>query len=279
MVRKSSRVPKKRILDGNEEAPLKRQRKKLETQLPEEEFSDPAVLGEPANEHCEKEASELVHDNQCLNRFCEKERLKSNKITGHFQDEKKTLPLTARQRALKISKEGGDPEANCTSFSDASQPVSSKRQKEYLTDAEQAIKKEEAARRRKQQIEKNAKEIQAVAIQKILGQESSRKKREEKQQKQRQEIEKEKQAAAMAPAVNSIRWVMGPSGNMVSFSRDVELPKIFSGPCSYPREREKCAGPSCNNVYRYRDSKTRLPLCSLQCYKAVQGLPSTGPAF
>ena len=39
---------------------------------------------------------------------------------------------------------------------------------------------------------------------------------------------------------------------------------------SYPPAREKCAGPSCNNAYKYRDSKTRLPLCSLQCYKAVQ---------
>ncbi|KAL8253918.1 hypothetical protein R6Q59_032139 [Mikania micrantha] len=37
----------------------------------------------------------------------------------------------------------------------------------------------------------------------------------------------------------------------------------------YPPSREKCAGPSCINVYKYRDSKSKLPLCSLQCYKAV----------
>uniref|UniRef100_A0A453M7V5 HIT-type domain-containing protein n=2 Tax=Aegilops tauschii TaxID=37682 RepID=A0A453M7V5_AEGTS len=40
---------------------------------------------------------------------------------------------------------------------------------------------------------------------------------------------------------------------------------------SYPPPREKCAGPSCPNPYKYRDSKTKLPLCSLECYKAVQG--------
>jgi hypothetical protein len=40
--------------------------------------------------------------------------------------------------------------------------------------------------------------------------------------------------------------------------------------CSYPPPREKCAGPSCTNPYKYRDSKSKLPLCSLQCYKAIQ---------
>jgi hypothetical protein len=40
--------------------------------------------------------------------------------------------------------------------------------------------------------------------------------------------------------------------------------------CSYPPPREKCAGPSCTNPYKYRDSKSKLPLCSLQCYKAME---------
>lgn len=38
---------------------------------------------------------------------------------------------------------------------------------------------------------------------------------------------------------------------------------------SYPPPREKCAGPSCMNPYKYRDSKSKLPLCSLQCYRAL----------
>lgn len=45
---------------------------------------------------------------------------------------------------------------------------------------------------------------------------------------------------------------------------------------SYPLPREKCAGPSCTNAYKYRDSKTNLPLCSLRCYRAVQKIPQTG---
>lgn len=38
---------------------------------------------------------------------------------------------------------------------------------------------------------------------------------------------------------------------------------------SYPPPREKCAGPNCTNAYKYRDSKSKLPLCSLGCYKAI----------
>lgn len=45
---------------------------------------------------------------------------------------------------------------------------------------------------------------------------------------------------------------------------------VFGGTCSYPPPRENCAGPSCTNPYKYRDSKSKVPLCSLQCYKAIQ---------
>lgn len=38
---------------------------------------------------------------------------------------------------------------------------------------------------------------------------------------------------------------------------------------SYPPPREKCAAPNCTNSYKYRDSKSKLPLCSLHCYRAI----------
>lgn len=37
----------------------------------------------------------------------------------------------------------------------------------------------------------------------------------------------------------------------------------------YPPAREKCAAPACSNSYKYRDSKSNVPLCSLQCYRVV----------
>lgn len=120
----------------------------------------------------------------------------------------------------------------------------------------------------------------------------------------------EKAANALVVASNTIRWVTSPSGTVVTFPNDMGLPSIFdSKPCryiiiilqvqtklnalfdvcfkslillyiyflfwvfgmfSYPPPRENCAGPSCTNPYKYRDSKWKLPLCSLQCYKAVR---------
>uniref|UniRef100_A0A0D3A807 INO80 complex subunit B-like conserved region domain-containing protein n=1 Tax=Brassica oleracea var. oleracea TaxID=109376 RepID=A0A0D3A807_BRAOL len=52
--------------------------------------------------------------------------------------------------------------------------------KENLSEMEQQLKKAEAAQRRKVQILKAARESEAEAIRKILGQDSSRKKREDK---------------------------------------------------------------------------------------------------
>lgn len=276
-VRKSSRVPKKRILDGDdiELEPKRRRRKKNEMESADDQcWAEEGEGNSVAGELEVASASEFPPRRK--RQFKKKDELHTPELDG-----KKDIPLTARQRALKSSKEGGDSEsrASVIEFPEGITPLLHKKQKENLTEAEQAIKKEEAARKRRQQLEKNVKEIQAVAIQKILGQDSTRKKREEKLQKQRQEIEQEKHAAAMMPAFNSIRWVMGPSGNVVSFSQDLELPSIFSGPCSYPKERERCAAPACNNVYKYRDSKTLLPLCSLPCYKAVKNLPSMASAF
>ncbi|XXG79103.1 hypothetical protein AAC387_Pa09g0249 [Persea americana] len=97
--------------------------------------------------------------------------------------------------------------------------------------------------------------FQKEAIRKILGQDSSWKKREVKLQKRRDELAQEKAA------------------------NDADLGSIFDDwkPRSYP-PREKCAGPTCTNPYKYRDSKSNLPLCSLQCYRAVNLIPQRGPA-
>ncbi|KAM2612874.1 hypothetical protein TB2_032790 [Malus domestica] len=120
------------------------------------------------------------------------------------------------------------------------------------------------------QVEKATRESEAEAIRKILGQDSSRKKREDKIKKWQEDMAQERAANAFILPPDSVRWVMGPSGSVVTFPNEMGLPAIFdSKPCSYPLPREKCAGPYCTNPYRYRDSQSKLPLCSLQCYKAI----------
>ncbi|KAF6170946.1 hypothetical protein GIB67_014763 [Kingdonia uniflora] len=110
----------------------------------------------------------------------------------------------------------------------------------------------------------------AEAIRKILGQDSSRKKREDKNKKRQEELAQERAANATTLAPDTVRWISRATGNVLIFPKDAPLPNIFDPkPCSYPPPREKCSGPSCTNAYKYRDSKSNLPLCSLRCYKAI----------
>lgn len=204
---------------------------------------------------------ELASDNEL-----EAENKKQKAVT-ELSASVKSEPLTTRRRALQSWMDGN---SNSTiEFPDGLPAASSRSKKEKLSDAEMLAKKAEAAQRRKMQVEKATKESEAEAIRKILGLDTEKKK-EERKQKEREE--KEKAARAQELARSSIRWVMGPTGTVVTFPEEVGLPSIFnSKPCSYPPPREKCAGPSCTNAYRYRDSKLKLPLCSLECYKAVRG--------
>ncbi|CAN1195050.1 hypothetical protein LINPERPRIM_LOCUS17775 [Linum perenne] len=157
-------------------------------------------------------------------------------------------------------------------FPDGLPDASSKKAKGKVSNMDQQLKKAEAAQKRKVQAEKLAKEAEAEAIRRILGQDSGRKKKEDKIKKQRDDVAQEKAIKGNAIGANTVRWVIGPAGTTVTFSDDIGLPRIFnSTPCSYPPPREKCAGPNCTNSYKYRDSKLKLPLCSLHCYKAIQG--------
>lgn len=183
----------------------------------------------------------------------------------------KESSITTRRRATLTGRESSPGlGARSIQFPDGLPPAPPRKPKEQLSEMEQQLKRAEAAQRRRIQNEKAARESEAEAIRKILGQESSRKRREEKIKKRQEELAQERNANAATVAPNAVRWVMGPSGTVVTFPDEIGLPSIFQPKsCSYPPPREKCAGPSCTNVYKYRDSKSKLPLCSLQCYKAL----------
>ncbi|XP_020596522.1 uncharacterized protein LOC110036423 [Phalaenopsis equestris] len=196
----------------------------------------------------------------------EEKRKKQKKAPVDSSPEVRMEPLTTRQRALHPGKDGSG--SSLIEFPDGLPPAPPRKQKQKLSEVEEQAKKAEAAQRRKMQVEKAARESEAAAIRKILGLDSDKKKAE----KEKAQAEKAKAASSQISEGNSIRWIMGPTGTVVTFPDAVGLPSIFdSKPCSYPPPREKCAGPSCANPYKYRDSKSNLPLCSLQCYKAVQG--------
>ncbi|XP_015891755.2 uncharacterized protein LOC107426162 [Ziziphus jujuba] len=302
-VRKSKRVPKKRLLDGDfgddDEDDEIRYLEKLKTSKVAGYKEDDE---ESSKKHRKLSAVSNI-ENVCSSRLAKDSKKKSKRVRflldtdyeeedsisdGELDGKKKKNPrkeavdllidgkremtLTTRQRALQSSKDSSSASgASLIEFPNGLPPAPPRKQKEKLTDVEQQLKKAEAAQRRRLQVEKAARESEAEAIRKILGQDSNRKKREDKIKKRQEELAQEKAANALALASNTIRWVMGPTGTVVTFPNELGFPSIFDPkPCSYPPPRENCAGPSCTNPYKYRDSKSKLPLCSLQCYKAIQ---------
>ncbi|XP_010931744.1 uncharacterized protein [Elaeis guineensis] len=307
-VRKSKRVPKRRMLDaafddGEEDDEIRYLEKLKTSKVSSDQTADFEDAGEDGVK--KRKISKLpknrgmpyeVDEDYVMSRSHKESRKKSRSgkesdDTDYVEEEEpgsdggpeakrrkqkvsidspadvRTEPLTTRQRALQSGK-GGNGES-LIEFPNGLPPAPSRKQKEKLSEVEIQAKKAEAAQRRKMQVEKAARESEAEAIRKILGLDSDKRK-EEKKQKEREE--KAKAAKSQTLASSTIKWVMGPTGTVVIFPEDMGLPSMFSSkPCSYPPPREKCAGPSCTNEYKYRDSKTKLPLCSLQCYKAVQG--------
>ncbi|XP_022757862.1 uncharacterized protein LOC111304996 [Durio zibethinus] len=304
-VRKSKRVPKRRVLDGefgeDDEDDEIRYLEKLKTskispaykevddesgkkQKKLSRVSNLDNLGTSRSSKDEKrkhrsdrvsedtdyeEEDELVSDSELEGK--KKKKQKKESIDA-LMENKREMTLTTRQRALQSIKDASSaPVSSLIEFPNGLPPAPSRKQKEKLSEVEQQLKKAEAAQRRRMQVEKANRESEAEAIRKILGQDSSRKKREEKMKKRQEELAQEKAVNAQMLASNTIRLVMGPTGTTVTFPRDMGFPSIFDAkPSSYPPPRENCAGPSCANPYKYRDSKSKLPLCSLQCYKAIQ---------
>ncbi|WVZ05633.1 hypothetical protein V8G54_018979 [Vigna mungo] len=300
-VRKSKRVPKRRVLDGefgddDDEDDEIRYLEKLKTSKvsavyrDEEELSkkhrklsnmENAASTRSGKDGKKKSRSDRVYEDtdyedeeesgsegELEDKKKKKQRKESVDV---LMDSKREITLTTRQRALQSSKDASASSASLIEFPNGLPPAPPRKQKEKLSEVDQQLKKAEAAQRRRMQVEKAARESEAEAIRKILGQDSSRKKREEKIKKRQEELAQEKAANARMHASNTIRYTIGPTGTVVTFPEEMGLPSLFNSKLvSYPPPREKCAGPYCSNPYKYRDSKSKLPLCSLQCYKAVQ---------
>ncbi|GFZ13804.1 HIT zinc finger and PAPA-1-like domain-containing protein [Actinidia rufa] len=305
-VRKSKRVPKRRVLDvafdeddeiryleklkvskiasGNKnlEEELSKKQKRISRVLKDsnsdeilEDFVSPRSThdskqksrSERGSVDTDYEEEELVSDGELEGK--KRKKLMRESVDSPIES-KRELALTTRQRALLSSKDASATGASIVEFPNGLPPAPPRKQKEKLSEVEQQLKKAEAAQRRRMQVEKAARESEAEAIRKILGQDSSRKKREDKMKQRREELEKEKAANALVLPSNTIRSVMSPTGTVITFSKDMGFPSIFDPkPSSYPPPRETCAAPSCTNPYKYRDSKSKLPLCSLQCYKVI----------
>ncbi|KAL8191971.1 hypothetical protein R6Q57_028092 [Mikania cordata] len=246
--RKSKRVPKKRVLDGDfieEEDDEIRYLEKLKTvkvAAASRDYDDDTSKKHKSLSRVSKEDSSLLRpgrDNVSVDTDFDEEDLvsdhenegnkgkKPRKDSPESPNEtKRETTLTSRQRALLSGRDSAST-ATQIEFPNGLPPAPPRKQKEKLTEVEQQLKKAEAAERRRIQNEKAARESEAEAIRKILGQDSSRKKREDKLKKRQEELAQEKAANAKLLAPSTIRTVIGPNGTTVAFADDIGLPHIF----------------------------------------------------
>ncbi|XP_074368394.1 uncharacterized protein LOC141708589 isoform X2 [Apium graveolens] len=136
-------------------------------------------------EDTDYEEEKIMHEGEPE---CKQKRTGKDVINSPAES-KKGIALSMRQRAL-VSGKGFSSVAggNSIEFPNGLPPPPSRRKKEKLTEVEQQLKKAETAERRRMQREKAARESEAEAIRKILGQDSSRKKREDKIKKRQEEL-------------------------------------------------------------------------------------------
>ena len=162
--------------------------------------------------------------------------------------------LTSRQLALqgkekKMSSEG--------SSNDSSK-------KKSLTEQD-ALKKTLQAEKRKRQKEEAMVEQKEAILRKYASAMNAKREKQTTDSSDTQKVEKVR-------PISDISYISSMSGSFISFGPNVQLPSCFETRESVERREllnMKCCVPECHNSRKYFDSTTKLPLCSLNCYKKL----------
>ncbi|XP_028396559.1 INO80 complex subunit B-like [Dendronephthya gigantea] len=167
---------------------------------------------------------------------------------GRLKQEIDTSMMTARQRAMLGHEIQGENEL-------VELPTVRKKDE----NSEEAVKRrKQRAKKRKQQMEKQIEENKAQTIERLL----------KKQVKSRKEVEKQKRI--QKADVPRVMYLNNKNGISISFPVDMDVPFKRGVPRSPTSEPVMCAAHGCGNAKRYSCSQTKLPLCSLGCYKKIQ---------
>lgn len=167
---------------------------------------------------------------------------------GRMKQERDTSTMTARQRAMLGHEIEGENEL-------LELPTESRRKDE---NSEEAVKRrKQRAKKRKQQMEKQIEENKVQTIERLLN----------KQVKSRKEVEKQKRI--QKADVPRVTYLNNKNGVSISFPVNMDVPFQKQVLQRVPQE-VTCAVQGCTNLKRYSCSKTKLPLCSLECYKKIQ---------
>ena len=167
---------------------------------------------------------------------------------GRLKKEQNKGMMTARQRALKGEALEGENDLK-------ELPMYSEKSLEQNEEAER--KKKLRARKRKQQMDRQIEEDKATTIDKLL-------------RKGQQKEKKDKWGAKHVIDGPHVRYINNSQGISLSYSGDVNYPLPNISKPLPTITQVYCSVDGCSNIKKYSCSKTKLPVCSLTCYKAVQ---------
>ncbi|XP_043209042.1 INO80 complex subunit B-like isoform X2 [Amphibalanus amphitrite] len=167
------------------------------------------------------------------------------------------LLMTARQRALLDKRSGDD---SMESF--PAEPLlalpSGYREKTEMT-AEMVERHKKKTERRREQAKKHREEEKKKTVSRLLNKSESRAGRG---------AAKAKAAAAAAAAVPAIVYRQTVTGSELRLPVGVAAPITAQPPRAPPKPR-LCGVAGCSNPRRYSCSVTGVPLCSLECFRAI----------
>ncbi|CAM0136746.1 unnamed protein product [Umbelopsis sp. WA50703] len=176
-------------------------------------------------------------------------------------------PLTKRQRA-KLNEGGSEDYLEL--------PMDSGKKK-HLTAEEQALRRSEVARRRKNQSIQRAEKDKADTINRLLKKQASKSKRVIKddggEATDSTMGENGRQQSRIPDIPTKLRYVSSQSGNVLAIPESIDMKEVITpAKASALRKAIKCAIKGCGLPKKYLTSKSLTPVCSLDHYRQAEGI-------
>lgn len=164
--------------------------------------------------------------------------------TGDIKKEKDASLMTARQRALRGEKVHGEELLQLPMYTEKT---------EEETEAFER-KRKLRAKKRRQQMQKQIEDTKTQTIEKLLKGQKGKKDAAKQQNKK---------------IGDHVRYTSNKDGFLLSYTGASHYPLVQKQISSVPPDVIKCSVRGCENRKKYSCSATKLPVCSLDCYKVI----------
>ncbi|CAO3683656.1 unnamed protein product [Umbelopsis ramanniana] len=237
----------------------------------EEEEDDDEEEDEEDEEQDDDEEQEVVTPRKDTKRTAANKRKRQAAVPSSDEEMSETevvanRPLTKRQRA----------KLNDGAEEDYLELPMDSGKKKHLTAEEQALRRSEVARRRKNQSIQRAEKDKADTINRLLKKQASKSKKAIKDDggdgTDSVAGDNGRQQPRMLENPTQIRYVNNKAGSLLSIPRTMNISDVIAS--SKKTDLKKvisCAVKGCGQPKKYLTSKSRKPVCSLDHYHTIEG--------